>query len=320
MKIKEILPIIFLIFLITGFDLQAKVIEDMVGRRVHIPEEIQRIASPYRVSTDMIFALGQQDKLIAVSTRNPNKVFKRLCPGYKQLRLANRDSSVEEFLRLRPDLVFMRPGSLVNKLEELGIPVCCLQVESPKNMIDGLIMISKALGVQDRARRISDYYQEKLKYIKTKTQDIQPKKSVYLVGYKSLFATCGGDFYQDDLISLAGGKNVAHDLQGGWVSVSREHLLEWDPDVFLFTNYSHVRKAQLLSDPALSSLKAVENKNVYAFPKYLDSWDLPTPESVLGIMWLAKRLYPNQIDWDMDKEAKYFYSHFYGQYPFKLNF
>jgi iron complex transport system substrate-binding protein len=299
-------------------DLKAREVKDMIGRSVHVPDRIERIASPYRVSTDMVFALGQQEKLVAVSTRNPNKVFKRMCPDYRSLKLANRDSSVEEFLRLRPDVVFMRPGSLVNKLEQLGISVFCLQVERPQTMIDGLVMISKVLGTVDQAKRIASYFQEKLAYITQKTQDIHPKKSVSLVGYKSLFATCGGDFYQDVLISLAGGRNVAHDLSGGWVSVSREHLLGWDPDVFVFTPYSHVHAQELFSDPTLTRLRAVKQRQVFTFPAYLDAWDLPTPESILGIMWLAKQLYPEQIDWDMEKEARSFYTQFYGQYPCQL--
>src|SRR6056297_480883 len=170
MKVKFFGNIFLLVSLVGAADLQAKVIEDMLGRSVQVPEDIQRIASPYRVSTDMIFALGKQEKLIATSTRNPNRVFRELCPKYKRLKVANRDSSLEAFLNLRPDVVFMRPGSLVDKLEQLDISVFCLKVETPHTMIDGLIMISRVLGVQDKAQKMADYFQRKLDYIKKQTQ------------------------------------------------------------------------------------------------------------------------------------------------------
>ena len=313
-----LLGLLFICISISYSELQARVIEDMIGRSVQVPEDIERIASPYRVATDMVFALAQQKKLIAVSNKSPSRAFKRLCPEHESLQLANRESSVETFLRLSPDVVFMRPGSLVSKLEKMGVPVFCLQVETPQTMIDGLIMVSRVLGVPKKAKRVADYFQKKLEYIQRHTQNIRPQKKVYFVGSESLFATCGGDFYQDAIINRAGGINVAHNLRGGWVTVSREHILKWRPDVFVFTPYSHVEKKALFSDPALAKLKAVKNEQVYTFPKYLDTWDLPTPESILGIMWLARKLYPGQIKWDIREEAKYFYTHFYGGYPIKL--
>src|SRR5690606_28402311 len=98
--------------------------------------------------------------------------------------------------------------------------------------------------------------------------------------------------------------------------VSREHLLSWNPDVILTLPYhSASLPGEILTDRGLSTVKAVSGKSVYTFPSYIDSWDLPSPESILGIMWLAGILYPEEIDFDMEKEAREFYIRLYGSYP-----
>jgi len=292
----------------------ARTVCDMIGRQVQVPETMSRIACPYRVAKDMIFALGLQDRLIAISTRYPNDVMKRFCEGIDRIGFAYRESSIEEFLKLRPDGVFMRPGALVSQLGEFSIPVYCLKVEDPDSMIRGLIMMADILGRRDHADRIASYYREKLAYIQSVTAKIAQKKTVYMAGYQSVFATIGGDFYQDHLIRAAGGVNVAHHLTGGWVSVSREHLVAWDPDFVLLAPYSHI-DARDVREEALECVSAVRTGRICTFPTYLDAWDLPTPESILGIMWLANTLYPDEIRFDMEKEAEYFYRQFYGRYP-----
>jgi iron complex transport system substrate-binding protein len=47
-------------------------------------------------------------------------------------------------------------------------------------------------------------------------------------------------------------------------------------------------------------------------PSYVAPWDTPIQESVLGIIWLANTLYPNQMTLDCATEVDYFYQTFYG--------
>ncbi|MDD2389405.1 MAG: ABC transporter substrate-binding protein [Desulfobacterales bacterium] len=312
-RLRILLPAIFSAVII-ACPVDARTVCDMIGRQVHVPKTMERIACPYRVADDMIFALGAADKLIAISTRHPNSIKKSFCEGIDHTGYAQPESSIEEFLRLRPDGVFMRPGPLVSRLEEVGIPVFCLKVEDPDSMIRGLMMMADILGRKDHANRIAAYYREKLIYIKECTASIVQKKTVYMAGYQSVFATIGGDFYQDHLIRAGGGVNVAHELTGGWVSVSREHLVAWNPDFILLAPYSHINARDVM-DEAIECVNAVRKEQIHTFPSYLDAWDLPTPESILGIMWLANILYPDNIRFDMEREAEYFYSQFYGRYP-----
>ncbi len=287
---------------------------DMTGRAVNIPETINRIVSPYRVATGMLLILGERERLVGISTK-ASPVAQIIFPRLMEAGIADRHSSVEEVLKMKPDLVFTSPGQQVRDLESAGIPVFCIVVEHPDSLITGIGLMADVLGRQERAREVSAYYRAKIDFITLKTAGVKPKKKVYLAG-SHMLSSVGGDFYQDRVIGLAGGINVTREGRGGWVSVSREHLLAWNPDVILTLPYQSASLPdEFLGDKSLQSITAVSLRDIYTFPLYIDSWDLPSPESILGIMWLAGVLYPDQVDFDMEKEAKEFYMRFYGSYP-----
>jgi len=292
---------------------QARVVVDMAGRSVEVPQRIERIVSPYRIATEMILTLGCQERLVGISTL-PGHIMEKFYPEFKEMGRADRHASIEEILRLRPQVVFTSPIPQVKDLEQAGVKVFCILVEDPDSMIEGLKLIAEVLDQKERAADVADYYRQKLAYIREATAAVQTRKKVYVVGARTL-TTVGGDFYQHHIVEMAGGINVARDLRGGWVSVSREHLVAWDPDVIVTIPYTTTLPDDILGDRGLGVLKAVRNNQIYSFPLYIDSWDLPTPESILGIMWLAGVLYPDQVHFDMQQEAREFYTRFYGKYP-----
>lgn len=297
--------------------LQARTIVDMTGRKVEVPEKITRVSTNYRIATDMIFALGKQDMLVGVATR-PSQIMKLLYPEISRAKTANKNSGIEELLVMRPDLIFFQPCPMVERLEQMGIPVICLKGETPDDMLKGLNMMASVLGCEARARDLSEYVHDKLDYIRSRTASAGQKK-VYMTGTSALLTTVGGDFYQDHIIRAAGGINVAHALNGGWVGVSREHLIAWNPDMIIIPPYGSVTRDHILEDEGLQMITAVKNRAVYVFPAYLDAWDLPTPESIMGVMWLANILYPEKICFDMENQAHTFYTRFYGGYPVAID-
>jgi iron complex transport system substrate-binding protein len=68
----------------------------------------------------------------------------------------------------------------------------------------------------------------------------------------------------------------------------------------------------VLANPKLQNVAAVRDHRVYVMPKYVVSWDMPVPESFLGTMWLAQKLYPDQVHFNMSAEIAQFYQQFYG--------
>ena len=82
--------------------------------------------------------------------------------------------------------------------------------------------------------------------------------------------------------------------------------------MIIITSYGGLTPQEILEDPDWQTIRAVKNGRVYKMPALAAAWDTPVPDSLLGIMWLAHALYPNEINIDLASECRAFYSKFYG--------
>jgi iron complex transport system substrate-binding protein len=222
--------------------------------------------------------------------------------------------AIEEIIRLHPDVVFTHHGKRMEKLNALGIPTFCLSVESPEALIKGIQLMGRLLGQESRAEEVVTYYKSKLSWIRQQTRDITRKKQVYFAG-PTMLSTSGGDRYQHFLIQAAGGVNVAKANRGGWSGITIEQLISWNPEVIIVARYGAARPDSFVKDLRFREIQAVKKGQVLQVPSFIFSWDVPTPESLLGIMWLANTLYPNRVTFDLNNEIKSFYSKMYDYTP-----
>lgn len=75
--------------------------------------------------------------------------------------------------------------------------------------------------------------------------------------------------YQNSIIELVGGKNAGTYLSGGWVKVSAEQIIKWDPDIILLAQYCDVKPIDVLNNKSLQGVKAVKNKYIYFLQKFV---------------------------------------------------
>lgn len=297
-----------------------RIIKDMAGRNVVLPVEVKRVVSAmYPIATQLMFLVQAQDLLVGISDMDVNGVMERIYPPiadiYRPGRTDGGDITKEEIIKMRPDLVFTHTrNALVNDYSDVGIASVCLKLENPDELIAGIELVGEIVNRQERAEEITSYYREKIDYIRKRTSHLTERKKVYFAG-PAMLSTAGGDFYQNYVIEYAGGINVAGDGRGGWCSVSLEHLLAWNPDLIFIGNYGTARVRDFTGDPRLREISAVKDAAVFMARYYIGSWDVPTPESLLGIMWLANKLYPDEVNFDMANEMQEFYTTCYGYRP-----
>ena len=120
--------------------------------------------------------------------------------------------------------------------------------------------------------------------------------------------------YQNSLLELGGGENVAAELEDTyWADVSYEQLLSWNPEVIIMASDAAYSKDELLADPQLQQLDAVKNGRVYAMPSAFESWDSPVPSALVGSRWVASVLHGEQYAFEQfQADAADFYQQFYG--------
>jgi len=288
---------------------------DATGRKFFVPKSVNKIVSLYPMSTQLLFTLNAQDALVAspqgtvINFDNFAKVF----PKAKQLPSASdfKNPNIETILSFNPDIVITTYSTPIKKLEDAGIPVALLNQESFQGILSSIQFLGNILGKTQEARKSLIYLNQELSSIQNKTKPINNKLTVYFAG-SNILQTFGKDMIQNSLVSLAGGVSVSKDVAGGKVTVSYEQILSWNPDFIVLAPYCSDKVADVLSHPNLKGIKAVSNKNVIVMPSFILSYDVPGPESVLGVVWMANKLYPNSVNFNIAEEAKTFYKNIYS--------
>lgn len=138
--------------------------------------------------------------------------------------------------------------------------------------------------------------------------------NVMFAGPRSVYTVATGEMLSSEIITIAGGRNVADGLKGFWADVSPEQVVAWNPDViFVGSTLETYGVRQVLDNPQFRTIKAVRNRRVHAFPSNIGWWDFPAPHCVLGAVWVAKTLYPERYaDVDVTGVADDFYRKYMG--------
>lgn len=299
---------------------ESATVTDQFGRKVVIPEKIEKIVSCYYTSTSTLVALGQADKLAGVEMKaNTRELYKKAAPKLTTLpSVGNKKTfNAEACLALKPDLVIV-PQALqdfIPTLEQAGVTVLGVAPETQEGLEAMISLFGEVIGgeAKTRADKLLTFYHEKMNILAPIMLKSTISK-VYLASGSSLLSTATGKMYQNDLISLAGGMNAASELKGGtWTDVSAEQLIAWNPETLLMVQGSSFKKEDVLSDKRLAGIDAVKNKKVYLMPSTLEGWDYPTPSAVLGVLWTANLLHPDVVSTEQLKKAGTdFYKQFYN--------
>ncbi len=304
-----------------------RTIVDMDDNTVTVPAHINRIVvTCYGGATHEIAALGSADKIVGQPSMKQYKTLMNMYPGFNDIPNPGSfdDVNIEEILNLKPDVVIASVTSAQGnkKIADSGIPVVAVytgRVNDTSQNKKEFQMMGELLENSNQALNLIEYWDEQLQFVQSRVKDIplEKRKRVYYVNTNAntLTHTDGSAWWGHTFITSAGGCNVAADL-GSAQEVSMEQIVEWNPDVMVIRKSSKEATMFSVSDVTnnsqLQGVKAIINNEVYMCPVGTFWWDRPAPEAVLGIVWLAKTLYPVEFaDVDLESLCRDFYKSFY---------
>lgn len=300
----------------------SKVITDMLGREVEIPQEVERVAGLHHFEGHILYAMGQQDKIVHQSLLGKlGQAMAKVDQNFAALPKVDQGNeiNVEMLVSLRPQVVFVYASfekQMIEQLEKAGIKVVALRGETLEESYEATRIMGRVMGCEDRAEAYINYCQGIVNMIKEKTGGLPEEKrpKVLFCGPKSIYTVATGEMLQSAIVEMAGGRNAAKDVKGFWAEVSPEQIVNWNPDyIFLGSSKDTYSIDKLLSDPAFRLVSAFKDKNIYEFPSNIGWWDYPAPHCVLGIAWTAKTLHPDLFkDMDLKQLADEFYTKFLG--------
>ena len=293
-------------------------VTDHAGREVVIEEEPQKLVSGYYISTSLLIALDLDEKLVGIEAKADKRaIYKLAAPALIELPSVGtaKEFDLEGCAALEPDLVILplKLKSAVETLEGLGIDVLLVNPENQQLLTEMINMIAAATDTEDKAEQLLDFTTTQEAFLaQTLTGAEMP--TVYLAGNSSMLSTAGDAMYQSDMIRLAGGVNVAAEIEDAyWVEIDYEQLLSWDPAYMILASDATYTVDDVLADPNLANCAAVVNGNVYQLPNKAEAWDSPVPSGILGALWLANILHNDLLsDGDCAAKIDAYYDTFYN--------
>lgn len=292
-------------------------VTDHAGREVVIEREPQRIVSCYYITSSLLMALDLDEKMVGIED-NPDyrPIYGLSAPQLLELPWVGTAKmlDVEGCAALEPDLVILplRLKDAADILDDLGIDVMLVNPESQELLVEMIQMVGTATNTQKTADSLVAFLEEQEKNLMQTLSGIDTP-SVYLAGNSSVLSTAGEAMYQSDMIRLAGGRNAAAEITDTyWTEIDYEQLLVWNPEYIILASSAKYTVEDVLNDPNLAACTAVVNGNVYQIPADAESWDSPVPGSILGAVWLANVLHPEQLsDTDCTAMMDMYYETFY---------
>ena len=253
---------------------------DQFGREVLIRETPRRIVSTAPSNTEILFALGLGERVVAVSNWCDYPPAARDLPKIGDIFPIN----VEKVLSFRPDLVLAHEFSgreSVLKLEELGVPVLAFKPDSFTDILESIILIGQATGRAEAAEELAGRLRRILEEVEKagrqgrKTNERRLKVYAGEIGGELLWAAGPGSFL-DQAITLAGEENIAGDLAKPWGQMNMEIILKKDPDVILLT-MPGADPESIYADELWRETAAVKKRQVFTVD---NRYSIPGPRMI----------------------------------------
>ena len=262
------------------------------------PGNAQRIVSIGGTVTEIIHALGEGERVIAVDSTStyPESAADKPDVGYI------RQLSAEGVLSQKPDLVIAEagagPADAIAILRASGVAMVSIPTPPEAEAIAGKIrVVGAAVGKPDAAEKLALDVDAQLAGLGQKLAAISgPKKRVLFALSLSngRVMAAGTNTSADAIIRLAGGVNAAGDVTG-YKPLSDEAVIAAAPDVVLVMDNPqlHLTAEQAFALPALQTSPAAKSGAFIAMDGlYLLGLGPRTPAAALD---LAARLYPDTV-------------------------
>jgi iron complex transport system substrate-binding protein len=152
--------------------------------------------------------------------------------------------------------------------------------------------IGRLCGKKREAKTLLIKMKKSIDEIRNRVKGLKRSRVYVEVGYNPLF-TAGKGSHINDLIEIAGGENIAKEIDKPYPRISQEFIIQKDPEVIILPymgrNYT---KESMKKRSGWENISAVKNNRVYD-DIGTQIITIPSPNLILkGLPELAKRIHP----------------------------
>ena len=275
-------------------------ITDHAGRSIDFNGIPDKIISLSPGVTEIVFALGLNDKLIGVTSfcdypseaQNIARV-----GGYstvdKEKVIAtigdSRNSAV-----IFASTLHVTPGGVISDIERLGYRAVVLEADTIDELFDCMRLVNKIGGGGPEADAVIQSLEARVDAVKSRITANTPGVTVIHEVFGGNWIA-GAETLENDLITIAGGKNVGASMGTGYGQINIESIIDTNPDRITIVSQmgsmvDGLLSSEITDNPVFRVLSAVENRQVYTINA--DIVSRSGPRAIDGLEEFARILHP----------------------------
>ena len=274
---------------------------DAGGFEMTVASEPQHIVSLTLGSDEMLLGLLGKSRITALSRYADDAGISNVSAEAAGVQERVSADKIENIIALKPDMVILdtwTDSKSIKQLRDAGITVYTFKTPSNINEQEAVITeLANITGADEKGREIVGWMEAKLKEVESRLSKLKPEEKLTVMDYGEM-GSSGKGTNVDDIETRAGLINVvAKAGMEGWPTVSKEKMIEMNPDIIILPSWYYDQKNSLQgmidtlkNDKSLQTVKAISgdrlitvpNPHISAISQYV----------VLGVEDLAKTAYP----------------------------
>ncbi len=248
-----------------------------------------RIVSLAPSVTETLFALGLGPEVVGVTTHCDYPA-----AAQKIAKIGGFTSpSIEAIVAKQPNFVIgvssATDPAKARELENLGFKVTLISLASLSDILSSIKDIARLLGRAEVGEQLVDKINRQIDQTKKRVARAPRRSTLLAVGLRPLVAV-GGKNYIDELITLAGGENIARNAAQPWLNLPDEYVVANAPQVIIQAGMGSERGSSTRNWEDLKSIPAVRDGRVYSYPS--DKILRPGPRIGEGLEEIARLVHP----------------------------
>lgn len=271
-------------------------ITDASGLEFTFEQAPERIVTIAPSLTEIVFAIGLDDRIVGVSDLDnyPEEALDKP-------RVGDVYGNAEALIAAEPDVVFAGltvNGSILEGIRGLGLNVFTTEPTTIDEVIDSILQIGVITDAQEQAEEVAAKMRaDKQQVIDTVAGLSEDEKKKVYIEYSPLW-TAGKGSFMDELITLAGGINIASDLEP-WAQISSEAVIEANPDVIIYADTTDYETGKPLVDSIRNragwgQLNAIQNDAIIGIDE--DILSRNGPRITDALLEVAAGIYPDLFE------------------------
>jgi len=238
-------------------------VSNVRGQITTLNQAAKRIAALSPHSVENVFSAGAGDLLVARSAYADYPEAANKLPIVSQYNSLN----LEQLVELKPDLIIVWRSAIkeaaLEKLRSLNIPIYISEINLLGDIAQEIINIGVLTGRSETANAAANDFLDELASLETNYSNLEKKKVFYQIAHSPLY-TIGGPQIINHIINICGGENIFSDQNIKAPVVSKEAVVERNPDIIVYGNSALEVETLKQQWQEWEAISAVRSNHLYA--------------------------------------------------------